>query len=87
MKSHKVRYHQGDDSYQICSPCCRSNYYQLNRCLGGHDSPCYSDYYEDQSCETQLPVWKNWYPALSNIGIICRHVYYIDYNRFKYARF
>ena len=44
-------------------------------------------YYEDQSCETQSPVWKNWYPALSNKGIICRHVYYIDYNRFKYARF
>ena len=84
MEAQTVRYHQGDGYRGLCDACCGTNGYALNRCLGGHDSPC--GYREDnQSCETQSPVWKNWYPSGGN-KIVCNIVYYIDYNRFKYAK-
>ena len=84
MEAQTVRYHQGDGYYQLCNACCGWSW-ALNRCLGGHDSGC-SDYYPDQSCETQSPVWKNWYPFMSGKTIRCMPVEYIDYNRFKYAK-
>ena len=70
-----VRYDQGD-IYSICSYYYSCSSYSLNRCLGSY-----------HSCETQSPVWRNYYPALySNNRIECNTVRYIDYNRFKYAR-
>ena len=86
MDRQSIRYHQGDHStYQNCTACCGS-YRDLSRCLGGH-YPCPGNtYYPDQSCETQSPVWKHWYPSLEDKRIRCRVVYYIDYNRFKYAK-
>ena len=83
MEAQTVRYHQGDGDLGLCSACCGYGY-ALNRCLGGHNS-CGS-YDVDQSCETQSPVWKNFYPAIDGKRISCKHVYYIDYNRFKYAK-
>ena len=86
MEAQTVRYHQGDGYRGLCSACCGSSGWSLVRCLGGHDD-CYGHHEEDQSCETQSPVWKNWYPSIgSGHKIVCSIVYYIDYNRFKYAK-
>ena len=84
MESQTVRYHQGDGYNGLCSACCGSSY-SLIRCLGGHEY-CGNSYYDNQSCETQSPAWKNWCPFIQNKRIICKPVYYIDYNRFKYAK-
>lgn len=85
METQTVRYHQGDGYYGLCSATCGYNGWQLHRCLGGHDTPA-SYYYDNQSCETQSPVWKNWYPSIgTNHKIQCSIVEFIDYNRFKYA--
>ena len=78
-----VRFHQGDGYRKNCEACCCAGR-ALTRCLGGHDE-C-GDYYDDQSCETQSPVWKQWFPTLSGHIIVYREVWYIDYNRFKYAK-
>ena len=86
MEEQTVRYHQGDGYYGNCTACC-GNARALDRCLGGHDQPCGSRYYDDHSCETQSPVWKQWFPySDSNGRIRCGEVEYIDYNRFKYAK-
>ena len=84
MEAQTVRYHQGDGYRGLCSACCGTNGYALNRCLGGHDDCGYVE--DNQSCETQSPVWKNWFPAISTHKIVCNIVEYIDYNRFKYAK-
>ena len=85
MNTQTIRYHQGDGYLGNCTACC-GTYRPLYRCLGGHDPDCTSTYYIDQSCETQSPVWKHWYPSLDDYRIRCKVVYYIDYNRFKYAK-
>ena len=83
MEQQTVRGHMSDGYRELCSACCGG--YGLSRCLGGHDN-C-PTYQENQSCETQSPVWKNWFPAWSSKKkIVCDYVYYLDYNRFKYAR-
>ena len=84
-ESQIVRYHQGDDSnYGLCSGCCSSEA-SPNRCLGGHyNCGGYDDV--DHSCENQTPIWKSYFPTFKDKRIICRRLYYIDYNRFKYAR-
>ena len=82
MEAQTVRGHMTDGYRELCSACCGG--YSLSRCLGGHDV-C-GDYEVNQSCETQSPVWKNWYPSWWDGFIRCRYVYYIDYNRFKYAK-
>jgi hypothetical protein len=85
MESQTVRYHQGDGYYGLCTATCGTNGWQLNRCLGGHDAPG-GYYYDNQSCESQSPVWKNWFPSIgTNHKIQCSIVHFIDYNRFKYA--
>ena len=87
MQVQTVRYHQGDGYKGNCSACCGTGARALDRCLGGHDTPCGPRYYDDHSCETQSPVWKQWFPASNSEGrIVCREVYFIDYNRFKYAK-
>ena len=85
MEAQTVRYHQGDGYYGLCTATCGTNGWALNRCLGGHDAPG-NYYYDDQSCESQSPVWKNWFPSIgTDHKIQCSIVHYIDYNRFKYA--
>ena len=86
MEAQTVWQPQGDGRHGLCRATCGTHGRSLKRCLGGHfdEGAAYS--YEDQSCETQSPAWKNWYPTSSGGKIVCSIVYYIDYNRFKYVR-
>ena len=86
MEEQTVRYHQGDSGTSteyLCDACCSSDVLPY-RCLGGHYT-C-GNWDTDNSCENQTPIWKTNFLAFSSNRITCQRLYYIDYNRFKYAR-
>ena len=85
MEQQTVRYYQDDRDgyYRLCSACCPSDV-KPHRCLGGHQNGC-GTWSADHSCENQTPIWKPYYVAFSDNRIVCPRIYYIDYNRYKYA--
>ena len=89
MEVQTVRYHQGDkgttDLEYLCKACCSSDT-PPHRCLGGHPDDSCGTWDVDHSCENQTPIWKTNYLSFSGTRILCKRLYYIDYNRFKYAR-
>ena len=87
MEAQTVRYHQGDaeGGNYLCKACCSSDT-KPHRCLGGHPSDSCGAWDVDHSCENQTPIWKPTYLTFDSNRIVCNRLYYIDYNRFKYAR-
>jgi hypothetical protein len=85
MEKQTVRYYQDDRDgyYRLCGACCPSDV-APHRCLGGHQNGC-GTWSADHSCENQTPIWKPYYVAFSDNRIVCPRIYYIDYNRYKYA--
>ena len=84
MEAQTVRYHQGDGYRELCGACCNS-WSTPVRCLGGRDV-CGGGDDDTHSCENKTPIWKTYYVTFSKNKAICYHLWYIDYNRFKYAR-
>ena len=84
MEAQTVRYHQGDGYRELCGACCNSWSTPVS-CLGGRDV-CGGGDDDTHSCENKTPIWKTYYVTFSKNKAICYHLWYIDYNRFKYAR-
>ena len=84
MEAQTIRYHQGDGYSGLCGACCPNNA-APNRCLGGHEVNC-GTWSEDHSCENQTPIWKTNYLGFDGKRINCYYIWYIDYNRFQYAK-
>jgi len=83
MEQQTVRYHQGAGYWDLCHACCPSDTCP-HRCLGGHEYSC-GTWSVDHSCENQTPIWKTTYLSFGDNRIVCSRIYYIDYNRYKYA--
>ena len=84
MEAQTIRYHQGDGYNGLCNACCPSDT-APHRCLGGHEYSC-GTWSEDHSCENQTPIWKTNYLSFTGNKIVCSRIYYIDYNRYQYAK-
>ena len=85
MEAQTVRYHQGDGYNGLCNACCNS-WTSPSRCLGGKEYCNLGNDDDTHSCENQTPIWKTYYLTFNGSGqTICYHIWYIDYNRYKYA--